>query len=74
VFSNALLAPWSPRAPGRRSPNAVALQPQFLAPTLIPTALGGSARDTESVPPGSWTVTPAIALGITVGLRQPPVR
>lgn len=73
VFTNALLAPWSPREPGAGSPNVVALQPQFLSPTLVPTAIGGEAQDTEYFPQGTWTVTSAIALGITVGLRQPPV-
>jgi methionine-rich copper-binding protein CopC/putative copper export protein len=73
VFTNALLAPWSPREPGAGSPNAIALQPQFLSPTLVPTAIGGEAQDTEYFPQGSWTVTSAIPLGITPGLRQPPV-
>jgi hypothetical protein len=73
VFTNALLAPWSPREPGAGSPNAVALQPQFLSPTLVPTAIGGEAQDTEYFPQGSWTVTSAIPLGVTAGLRQPPV-
>jgi methionine-rich copper-binding protein CopC/putative copper export protein len=73
VFTNALLAPWSPREPGAGSPNAVALQPQFLSPTLVPTAIGGESQDTEYFPQGSWTVTSAIPLGITPGLRQPPV-
>jgi putative copper export protein len=73
VFTNALLAPWSPREPGAGSPNAVALQPQFLSPTLVPTSIGGEAQDTEYFPQGSWTVTSAIPLGITPGLRQPPV-
>lgn len=73
VFTNALLAPWSPREPGAGSPNAVALQPQFLSPTLVPTAIGGEAQDTEYFPQGTWTVTSGIPLGITAELRQPPV-
>jgi len=73
VFTNALLAPWSAREPGVGSPSAVALQPQFLSPTLVPTAIGGEAQDTEYFPQGSWTVTSAIPLGVTRGLRQPPV-
>jgi hypothetical protein len=74
VFSNALLAPWSPSEPGAGSPNAVALQPQFLAPTLVPSSAGGEAKDTEYFPQGSWTVTSRAPLGIVPGLRQPPVR
>jgi putative copper export protein len=73
VFSNALLAPWSPSEPGAGSPNAVALQPQFLSPTLVPSAIGGEAKDTEYFPQGSWTVTSRAPLGIIPGLRQPPV-
>ncbi|MEA2127331.1 MAG: copper transport protein [Solirubrobacteraceae bacterium] len=74
VFSNALLAPWSPSKPGAGSPSAVALQPQFLSPTLVPSAIGGEAKDTEYFPQGSWTVTSRTPLGIVPGLRQPPVR
>ena len=74
MFSNALLAPWSPSEPGAGSPNAVALQPQFLPPTLVPSAIGGEAKDTEYFPQGSWTVTSRAPLGIVPGLRQPPVR
>jgi hypothetical protein len=74
VFTNALLAPWSPREPGAGSPNAVALQPQFLAPTLVPSAVGGEAKDTEYFPQGGWSVTSRAPLGIVPGLSQPPVR
>jgi methionine-rich copper-binding protein CopC/ABC-type branched-subunit amino acid transport system substrate-binding protein len=74
VFTNALLAPWSVRAPGAGSPNVVALQPQFLSPTLVPPSAGGEAKDTEYFPQGSWTVTSQAALGIVPGLSQPPVR
>jgi hypothetical protein len=73
VFSNALLAPWSPSEPGAGSPSAVALQPQFLSPTLVPSAIGGEAKDTEYFPQGTWTVTSRAPLGIVAGLRQPPV-
>lgn len=73
VFTNALLAPWSPREPGAGSPFTVALQPQFLAPTLIPSSIGGEASDTEYFPQGSWTITSGTPLGITPTLRQPPV-
>ena len=73
VFTNALLAPWSTREPGAGSPNAVALQPQFLSPTLVPSSIGGEAKDTEYFPQGSWTVTSPLPLGITPSLRQPPV-
>lgn len=71
VFTDALLAPWSRRVPGAGSPNVVALQPQFLAPTLVPTSAGGEAKDSEYFPQGSWTVTTPIALGIVPGLEQP---
>lgn len=74
VFSNALLAPWSPSEPGAGSPNAVALQPQFLAPTLVPSTLGGESKDSEYFPQGDWTVTSRTALGVVPGLRQPPVQ
>jgi hypothetical protein len=74
VFSNALLAPWSPSEPGAGSPTAVALQPQFLSPTLVPSAIGGEAKDTEYFPQGSWTVTSQTPLGIVPGLSLPPVR
>ena len=73
VFTNALLAPWSTREPGAGSPNAVALQPQFLSPTLVPSSIGGESKDTEYFPQGSWTVTSPLPLGITPSLRQPPV-
>ncbi|MDP2709686.1 MAG: ABC transporter substrate-binding protein [Solirubrobacteraceae bacterium] len=73
VFTNALLAPWSPSRPGAGSPFAVALQPQFLSPTLVPTAFGGQAKDTEYFPQGGWTVTSAVPLGVTTGVRQPPL-
>jgi methionine-rich copper-binding protein CopC/putative copper export protein/ABC-type branched-subunit amino acid transport system substrate-binding protein len=73
VFSNALLAPWSPSEPGAGSPNAVALQPQFLSPTLVPSAIGGESKDTEYFPRGDWTVTSRAPLGIVPGLRQPRV-
>ena len=74
MFSNALLAPWSPSEPGAGSPNAVALQPQFLAPTLVPSTLGGESKDSEYFPQGDWTVTSRTALGVVPGLRQPPVQ
>ena len=74
VFTNALLAPWSPTEPGAGSPNVVSLQPQFLSPTLVPPSAGGEAKDTEYFPQGSWTVTSGVPLGVTPALRQPPVR
>ncbi len=73
VFTNALLAPWSPARPGAGSPFVVALQPQFLSPTLIPTQFGGQAKESEYFPQGSWTVTSAVPLGLAPGLAQPPV-
>jgi hypothetical protein len=73
VFTNALLAPWSRRHPGAGSPYAVALQPQFLAPGLVPAGSGGEAQDTAYFPQGSWTVTSATPLGLVPGLEQPPV-
>jgi methionine-rich copper-binding protein CopC/putative copper export protein len=71
VFTDALLAPWSRRIPGAGSPNVVAVQPQFIAPTLVPTSAGGEAKDTEYFPQGGWTVTTPTALGILPGLEQP---
>jgi len=71
VFTDALLAPWSRRVPGAGSPNVIALQPQFIAPTLVPTSAGGEAKDTEYFPEGGWTVTTPTALGILPGLEQP---
>ncbi len=73
VFTNSLLAPWSPRAPGAGSPSVVALQPQFIAPTLVPASAGGEAKDTEYFPQGGWTVTTPTPLGIVPGLAQPEV-
>jgi hypothetical protein len=64
-------APWSAREPGAGSPSVVALQPQFLSPTLVPTSIGGEANDTESFPQGSWMITSGVPLGITPALRQP---
>jgi methionine-rich copper-binding protein CopC/putative copper export protein len=71
VFTDSLLAPWSPRAPGVGSPSVVALQPQFIAPTLVPTFAGGEAKDSEYFPQGSWTVTAPVALGIIAGVERP---
>jgi hypothetical protein len=73
VFTNALLAPWGTGQPGAGSHFAVALQPQFLSPTLVPTSFGGEAKDSEYFPQGSWTVTSGVPLGLTEGLRAPPV-
>jgi methionine-rich copper-binding protein CopC/putative copper export protein len=73
VFTNALLAPWSAREPGAGSPSVVALQPQFLSPTLVPTSIGGEAKDSEYFPQGGWTVTSRAPLGIVTGLTQPPL-
>jgi hypothetical protein len=73
VFTNALLAPWSPSAPGAGSPFVVALQPQFLSPTLVPPSVGGEAKDTEYFPQGSWTVTSGTTLGLVPGISQPPL-
>ena len=73
VFTDALLAPWSARLPGVGSPNVVAVQPQFIAPTLVPASAGGEAKDTEYFPQGSWTVTTPTALGLFRGLEQPPL-
>ncbi|MEA2148742.1 MAG: copper transport protein [Solirubrobacteraceae bacterium] len=74
VFTNALLAPWSPSEPGAGSPFVVALQPQFLSPTLVPPSVGGEAKDTEYFPQGSWTVTSGTPLGVVPGISQPPLR
>ena len=71
VFTDALLAPWSRRVPGAGSPNVIALQPEFIAPTLVPTSAGGEEKDTEYFPQGGWTVTTPMALGIVAGLEQP---
>ena len=73
MFTNALLAPWDAAQPGAGSHFAVALQPQFLSPTLIPPSFGGQAKDTEYFPQGSWTVTSGVPLGLTEGLRAPPL-
>jgi hypothetical protein len=73
VFTDALLAPWSRRIPGAGSPNVIALQPDFIAPTLVPTSAGGEEKDTEYFPQGGWTITTPMALGIVPGLEQPKV-
>lgn len=64
VFTDALLAPWSPRQPGAGSPSVVAVQPQFLSPTLVPPAAGGTPRGAAYFPDGTWTVTSG-PLGVT---------
>ncbi|KRC53384.1 MULTISPECIES: copper resistance protein CopC [unclassified Nocardioides] len=68
VFSSALLAPWSPRQPGLGSTAVVALQPQFLAPTLIPGSAGGERQDDSYFPEGNWAVTSTAPLGLVPGL------
>ena len=79
VFTNALLAPWSPREPGAGSPSAVALQPQFLSPTLVPPSAGGEAKDTEYFPQGGWTVTsrappdPGLTVTLASMMRSGPM-
>jgi hypothetical protein len=39
----------------------------------VPTSFGGEAKDSEYFPQGSWTVTSGVPLGLTEGLRVPPV-
>ncbi|KRA38849.1 MULTISPECIES: copper resistance protein CopC [unclassified Nocardioides] len=68
VFSSALLAPWSRRSPGLGSTAVVPLQPQFLAPTLIPGSSGGERQDDSYFPEGNWTVTSTAPLGLVPGL------
>ncbi|HWJ08436.1 MAG TPA: copper resistance protein CopC [Nocardioides sp.] len=68
VFSSALLAPWSRRKPGLGSTAVVPLQPQFLAPTLVPGSTGGERQDDSYFPEGNWTVTSTAPLGLVPGL------
>lgn len=68
VFSSALLAPWSQRLPGLGSTAVVPLQPQFLAPTLIPGSAGGERQDDSYFPEGNWNVTSTAPLGLVPGL------
>lgn len=68
VFSSALLAPWSPRQPGLGSTAVVPVQPQFLAPTLVPGSTGGERQDDSYFPEGNWTVTSTAPLGLVPGL------
>ena len=60
------------RAGPARRRLGVALQPQFLSPTLVPTQFGGQAKDSEYFPQGGWTVTSAVPLGLKAGLSRPP--
>jgi methionine-rich copper-binding protein CopC/putative copper export protein len=71
VFSTALLAPWSARRPGAGSPAVLALQPQFLSPTLTPTEAGGEEQDSAYFPQGNWTITSQTPLGAVGGLSVP---
>lgn len=71
VFTSALLAPWSPRLPGVGSASVVPLQPQFLAPTLVPGSKGGEQQDDEFFPQGTWTVTSTTPLGLIKGFALP---
>jgi hypothetical protein len=64
VFTDALLAPWSPRRPGHGSPSVLPLQPQFLSPTLVPAFAGGERQSAGWFPDGTWTVTSTQPLGI----------
>lgn len=70
VFSSALLAPWSRRLPGVGSAAVVPLQPQFLAPTLVPGSTGGERQDDSYFPEGNWTVTSTAPLGLVPGIGQ----
>jgi hypothetical protein len=71
VFTSALLAPWSRRLPGAGSPSVVALQPDFIAPGLVPAYAGGEEADTKYFPEGSWTVTSPMALGVVGAMELP---
>lgn len=73
VFTSALLAPWSPRRPGLGSSSVVAVQPQFLGPTLVPAQAGGEAREPDFFPDGTWTVTSGRPLGLRPGQAGPPL-
>jgi methionine-rich copper-binding protein CopC/putative copper export protein len=73
VFTTSLLAPWGVAQPGAGSGYVVALQPSFIAPTLVPTALGGEAPDTEYFPQGTWAVTSGAPLGLTARVTPPPL-
>lgn len=68
VFSSALLAPWSRQQPGLGSTAVVPLQPQFLAPTLVPGSTGGERQDDSYFPQGNWNVTSTAPLGLVPGL------
>ncbi len=73
VFSDALLAPWSPASPGLGSASVVAIQPQFLSPTLVPAKAGGESQDPSFFPDGTWAVTTGKALGLPPGKAGPPL-
>jgi len=54
VFTNALLAPWSPAEPGTGSPAVFALAPQFLSANLIPPSAGGEQYEGSWFADGAW--------------------
>lgn len=73
VFTDALLAPWSPDRPGSGEPYVIPLQPQFLSARIDSGGDGGSGADSKYFPAGDWTITAQIPLGITTGVAWPRI-
>lgn len=61
VFTDALLTPRAPSAPGRGSQAVIVISPQFIASTITPVQQGGQRFDGTYFPDGAWinaSVTP----------------
>lgn len=74
VFTDALLAPWSPRQPGAGSPSLISLQPEFLPATLVPVSAGGESFTGTYFPSGTWSLTSATPLGLNADTLAPVVQ
>ncbi|WP_354701358.1 hypothetical protein DSM112329_01671 [Paraconexibacter sp. AEG42_29] len=63
VFTDALLAPWSPKATGRGTLAVIVVSPQFLASGITPVAQGGQRFDGTYFPDGAWINASVTAYG-----------
>jgi hypothetical protein len=74
VFTNALLAPWVPTAPGLGSQALFVIAPQFLPATLVPTSAGGESYQGTYFSDGDWINATTTAFGPGAGATPPPLR
>jgi hypothetical protein len=74
VFTNALLAPWTPAAPGLGSQALLVIAPQFLSSTLVPPAQGGESYQGTYFPDGDWINATTTAFGPGPSAQPPPLR